>query len=63
MTKSWESRGTVWLDGKHYWIQDLLDSDRFEDGRVVSLALVEVDPEPKDDEWGYDDWEMNEGAE
>ena len=27
MSDAWESRGTVWLDGKHYHIKDLLGSD------------------------------------
>ena len=57
MSDAWASRGTVWLDGKHYHIKDLLGSDSMDGVRVVELALVamtnETDPPDEDDEWGY----------
>lgn len=54
----WVSRGTVVLDGKHYHIKDLEDSDSFAPGtRFVSLSLVEVNPvtpEEIDDNYAKD---------
>lgn len=47
---NWESRGTVWLDGTHYHIKELCESDVY-DGpgtRFVSLSLVEMYPEDGD---------------
>jgi len=53
--EGWASRGTVWLDGRHYHIKDVLGSDCMAPGtRVVELDLVEIAYEPEeDDEWGY----------
>lgn len=49
MANAWESRGTVYLDGKQYHIKELLESDCYEPGtRFVSLSLVAVDS-PEDD--------------
>lgn len=48
---NWESRGTVWLDGTHYYIREVCDSDCYAPGtRFVSLSLVEMYPEDEDSE-------------
>lgn len=57
MSSNWVSQGTVWLDGTHYYIREVLDRDCFAPGtRYVALSLVAVESEEPDDEpgWEYD---------
>lgn len=50
-SEGWTSKGTVVMDGKTYYIREVLDSDCFESGtRYVSMDLVDANYEADEDE-------------